>query len=90
MKGGSVLAEFRPFFNVAVPQLFFFFKRKHVHTDLKKFRLKETVFEKTGALQLNPICFSWQTSAVCLAGADVGDIKLMEHRTLDPFFEGCV
>lgn len=25
VKGGSVLAEFRPFFNVAVPQLLFFF-----------------------------------------------------------------
>ena len=56
VKGGSVLAEFRPFFILAVPQLFFFFfflKRKHFHTDLlKKFRLKETVFEK-----LEP--FSW-------------------------------
>lgn len=54
------------FFQRCSTSTFFFFKRKHVHTDLpKKFRLKETVFEKLEPFSWIPYVFfgRWVLSA---------------------------
>lgn len=65
---------------------FFFFKRKHVHTDLlKKFRLKETVFEKLEPFSWIPYVFFGRRVLSAWPGLMLGILNWWNTGLLIPF-----
>lgn len=64
----------------------FFFKRKHVHTDLlKKFRLKETVFEKLEPFSWIPYVFFGRRVLSAWPGLMLGILNWWNTGLLIPF-----
>lgn len=89
VKGGSVRAESRPFFQLCSTSTFF--KQKHVHTDLpKKWRLKETVSEKLEPFSWIPYVFVGRRLLSAWPGPMLGILNWWNTGLLIPTSQGSV